>query len=106
YIFFSKAAFGIGSSENWMYHINGGSGVQITKSKPTPTTKRADRANAMGVVASPDGRYLYYETKLGSLNYNAQFPMWHIARRDRKTGDEEDILGRREGGSRPVFHRV
>ncbi len=51
-----------------MYHIDGGSGVQITKSKPTPTTKRADRArNAMGVVASPDGKYLYYaKRKLGS----------------------------------------
>src|SRR6267154_210389 len=37
YIFVSKAQFGIGSSEIWMYHVDGGSGVQITKSKPTPT---------------------------------------------------------------------
>jgi Tol biopolymer transport system component len=103
YIFVSKAAFGIGSSEVWMYHINGGSGVQITKSKPTPTTKRADRPNAMGVVASPDGKYLYYATKLGSLNYNAQFPMWHIARRDRKTGDEDDIISQPESAFRPVL---
>jgi Tol biopolymer transport system component len=103
YIFVSKAAFGIGSSEIWMYHINGGSGVQITKSKPTPTTKRADRPNAMGVVASPDGKYLYYATKLGSLNYNAQFPMWHIARRDRKAGDEDDIISQPESAFRPVL---
>src|SRR6202165_6247434 len=58
YIFVSKAQFGIGSSEVWMYHVDGGSGVQITKSKPTPTTKRNERPNAMGVVASPDGKYL------------------------------------------------
>jgi Tol biopolymer transport system component len=103
YVFVSKAGFGIGSSEIWMYHVDGGSGVQITKSKPTPTTKRADRPNAMGVIASPDGKYLYYATKLGSLNYNAQFPMWHIARRDRKTGDEDDIINQPESAFRPVL---
>ena len=102
YIFVSKAAFGIGSSEIWMYHVDGGSGVQITKSKPTPATKRGERPNAMGVVASPDGKYLYYATKLGSLNYNAQFPMWHIARRDRKTGDEDEIINQAESAFRPV----
>lgn len=103
YIFVSKAGFGIGSSEIWMYHVDGGSGLQITKSKPTPATKRADRPNAMGVVASPDGKYLYYATKLGSLNYNAQFPMWHIARRDRKTGDEDDIIAQPGSAFRPVL---
>ncbi|HMD38305.1 MAG TPA: amidohydrolase family protein [Candidatus Acidoferrum sp.] len=102
YIYVSKAAFGIGSSEIWMYHVDGGTGVQITKSKPTPTTRRGERPNAMGVVASPDGKYLYYATKLGSLNYNAQFPMWHIARRDRKTGDEDEIIGQPESAFRPA----
>src|SRR5579863_1926191 len=33
YIYASKAGFGINTFEIWMYHINGGSGVQITKSK-------------------------------------------------------------------------
>src|SRR5260370_12628682 len=70
YIFVSKAQFGIGSSEIWMYHVDGGSGVQITKSKPTPTTERSRRPNAMGVVASPDGKYLYYPAQLRSLPSN------------------------------------
>src|SRR6267378_1472904 len=103
YIFVSKAAFGIGSSEIWMYHVDGGSGVQITKSKPTPTTKRQERPNAMGVVASPDGKYLYYAAKLGSLAYNQQFPSWHIARRDRKTGDEDEIISQIKSAFRPVL---
>src|SRR5256884_7022065 len=72
YIFVSKAQFGIGSSEIWMYHMDGGTGVQITKSKPTPNLERNRRPNAMGVVASPDGKYLYYAAKLGSLYYNQQ----------------------------------
>jgi Tol biopolymer transport system component len=103
YIFVSKEPFGIGSNEIWMYHIDGGSGVQITKSKPTPNTKRGDRPNDMGVVASPDGKYLYYAAKRGSLDYNAQFPTWHIARRDRKTGDEDEIITQPESAFRPVL---
>ncbi len=103
YIFVSKALFGIGSSEIWMYHVDGGSGVQITKSKPTPTTRRQERPNAMGVVASLDGKYLYYAAKLGSLYYNQQLPTWHIARRDRKTGDEDDIINQIKSAFRPLL---
>src|SRR6266849_2793127 len=103
YIFVSKAQFGIGSSEIWMYHVDGGSGVQITKSKPTPTTRRQERPNAMGVVASLDGKYLYYAAKLGSLYYNQQLPTWHIARRDRKTGDEDDIINQIKSAFRPLL---
>ena len=43
-------------------------GVQITKSKPTPTTPRKERPNAMGVVASPDGKYLYYALRKGPFS--------------------------------------
>ena len=103
YIFVSKAAFGIGSSEIWMYHVDGGTGVQITKSKPTPTLERNKRPNAVGVVASPDGKYLYYAAKLGSLAYNQQLPTWHIARRDRKTGDEDDLIHQIKSAFRPVL---
>ena len=103
YIFVSKAGFGIGAHEIWMYHMDGGTGVQITKSKPTPTTPRNMRHNAMGVVASPDGKYLYYAVRNGPFSYNAQFPLWHIARRDRKTGDEDDIINQPRSCFRPVL---
>src|SRR5947209_976075 len=101
YIFVSKAAFGIGSHEIWMYHVDGGAGVQLTKSKPAPTTPRKERHNAMGVVASADGKYLYYAVRQGPFSYNAQFPLWHIARRDRKTGDEDTIIEQLESAFRP-----
>src|SRR5258706_13941168 len=86
-----------------MYQVDGGSGVQITKSKATPTTERNKRPNAMGVVASIDGKYLYYAAKLGSLSYNQQFPSWHITRRDRKTGDEDDLIHQIKSAFRPVL---
>jgi Tol biopolymer transport system component len=103
YIFVSRAAFGIATYEIWMYHVDGGTGVQITKAKPTPTTARKDRPNAMGVVASPDGRYLYYAMRKGPFSYNAQFPQWTIMRRDRKTGDEDALIEQLESAFRPML---
>jgi Tol biopolymer transport system component len=103
YIYVSKAGFGITTFEVWMYHVDGGSGVQITKAKPTPTTPRNERGNAIGVVASPDGKYLYYAKRSGGFEYNAQFPLWQIARRDRKTGDEDILLQQAESSFRPVL---
>ncbi|HYL11150.1 MAG TPA: amidohydrolase family protein [Candidatus Acidoferrales bacterium] len=102
YVVVSKSG-GLGTNELWMYHVQGGSGVQITKAKPTPTTPRNERHNAVGVSVSPDGRYLYYARKQGGFQYNAMFPLWEVARRDRRTG-EEDILLREHGSSfRPLI---
>jgi len=101
YIFVSKTSFGIGPREIWMYHINGGSGIQVTKSKPTPTIRRQDRPNAMGVMASADGKYLYFAERHGDFSYNAMFPQWVIKRKDRKTGDEDVIIQQPESAFRP-----
>ena len=103
YVFVSKAGFGINTFEIWMYHVQGGSGVQVTKAKPAPTTPRQERHNAMGVVASADGKYLYYAMRHGGFAYNAQLPLWQIARRDRKTGDEDVLLQQLESSFRPVL---
>src|SRR6267378_4542145 len=103
YVFVSKAGFGINTFEIWMYHVQGGSGVQVTKSKPAPNTPRKDRHNAMGAVASADGKYLYYAMRHGGFAYNAQLPLWQIARRDRKTGDEDVLLQQLESSFRPVL---
>src|SRR3989449_9812148 len=92
YIFVSKTNFGIGPREIWMYHIDGGTGIQVTKSKPTPTTKREDQTNDMGVVASSDGKYLYYAERRRDFSYNSMFPLWRIKRKDRKTGDEDVMI--------------
>src|SRR5205807_2495826 len=79
----------IGPREIWMYHIDGGTGIQVTKSKPTPAIRRQDRPNDLGVVASADGRYLYYAERQGDFSYNAMLPQWLIKRKDRRTGDED-----------------
>jgi Tol biopolymer transport system component len=101
YIYVSKTKFGIGPREIWMYHIDGGTGIQITKSKPTPTTPRDQRTSDMGVVASPDGKYLYYAERRRDFSYNSMFPLWQIKRKDRKTGDEDTIIEQPRSAMRP-----
>jgi len=103
YIFVSKTNFGIGPREIWMYHIDGGTGIQVTKSKPTPAIRRQDRPNDLGVVASADGRYLYYAERQGDFSYNAMLPQWLIKRKDRRTGDEDVMIQQPESAFRPLL---
>ena len=103
YVIVSRSTWGLRTFELWMYHVKGGSGIQITKAKPKSDTPRDERHNAIGAVASPDGRYLYYARKLGGFQYNLRFPLWQIARRDLITGDE-DILTQALGSAiRPLI---
>jgi Tol biopolymer transport system component len=105
YVIVSRNQPGLRTFELWMYHVRGGSGVQITKAKPKPDTPNDQQHNALGAVASPDGRHLYYARKLGGFAYNVNFPLWQVARRDLKTGDE-DILTQAEGSAiRPTLSR-
>jgi Tol biopolymer transport system component len=103
YVIVSRTTWGLGTNELWMYHVKGGSGVQITKAKGPNDTGRPSRHNALGVVESPDERYLYYARRIGGFSYNATFPMWQIARRDLLTGDE-DVLTEAPGSAfRPLL---
>ncbi len=96
YVFVSQTTWPQRTFEIWMYHIKGGSGIQITKSNPDGNTPGNQRKNALGVSLSPDGKYMYYANRRGGFSYNASFPMWQVARRNMVTG-EEDIITRSEG---------
>ena len=63
----------------------------------------ARTAESMGVVASPDGKYIYYAMRKGPFSYNAMFPQWSIMRRDRKTGDEDTLIEQLDSASSAAF---
>jgi Tol biopolymer transport system component len=94
-----------GAFELWMYHVRGGSGVQITKGKPKPDAAPDDHVHAFGAIASRDGKYLYYtkRNKLFSAYNNLRFPLSQITRRDRLTGDEDAITDAPGSGFRPLL---
>ena len=107
YVYVSQEeSFGLVTSEIWMYHIKGGSGVQLTQAKPKDYVAKMDpsklkRHNALGVTLSPDGKYIYYALKKGRWEYNAKLPLWQISRRDMETGQEDIITNAEGSGMKP-----
>ena len=102
YVFISQTSWPARTFEIWMYHVKGGSGIQITKSKATPNALGSQWKNTLGPALSPDAKFLYYATKRGGFSYNMSFPAWQVERRDMVTG-KEDIITRSEGsGIRPI----
>ncbi len=104
YVIVSKNPEDAAAFELWMYHVKGGSGVQVTKAKPKPDLPRDKQPNVLGAVASPDGRFFYYARKTGGFQYDIlDFPLWQVVRRDRTTGDEDPITDAPGSAFRPVL---
>ena len=103
YVLVSRIATGLGANEIWMYHVRGGTGVQITKAAATPQTPRDERLNCMGAVASPDGKFLYYARRKRNFSYNVTLPLWQIVRKDRATGDEDVLTDAQGSAFRPML---
>jgi Tol biopolymer transport system component len=116
YVYVTRSIPSYGIFEIWMYHVRGGSGVQITKANGASPgaggsihtheerAKPVDaRPNTMGPAPSPDGRYLYYSLKKGGFEYNAELPLWSIARRDLRTGVEDQVITAPGSAMRPVL---
>ena len=99
YIFVRKhfvEARSLGAGEVWMYHVSGGSGLQVTE-------RNGFQKDQGEPSVSPDGRYLYYSKNVwpgDTFEYdkNVYQTIYAIVRRDLSTGEERTIL-RRPGGS-------
>ncbi|MDX1383628.1 MAG: amidohydrolase, partial [Thermoanaerobaculia bacterium] len=105
YVIASRSTWGLRTFELWMYHTEGGKGVQITEAKqpaegPGPAAP-GPRHNALGADVSADGRFLYYAQRRGGFQYNAALPLWQIARRDLVTGDEDRLTSAAGSAFRP-----
>ena len=96
--------FPIGASELWMYHIRGGSGVQVTKSHTKPDSPLRQWTNALGASASKDGRFLYYTSRQAPKGfYNVTFPLSQITRHDLTTGDDDPVTDAPGSAMRPLI---
>ena len=99
----SRTKWGLRTFELWAYHVDGGSGVQITEAKSGSDTPSDERANALGAVYSPKGRYLYYARKDGGFDYDVRLPLWQIVRLDLRNGSEDTLTGAQGSAMRPVL---
>lgn len=89
----------LGAGEMWMYHINGGKGLQLT-------VKKNDQQDVNEPCVSPDGRYVYFSEDMypgGHFEYNKDpnNQIFVIKRFDRKKGEVESVTGGPGGAVRP-----
>jgi len=90
----------LGAGELWMYHITGGSGIQLVE-------RMNDQQDLGQPNISPDGRYVYYSQDVypgGGFQYNrdANSQIYVINRYDRETGDIDRITGGPGGAISPT----
>lgn len=79
----------------FILHKDGGSGASLlTKNK---TQKLIDPA------FSADGNYIYFSSRRGAWDYNAQLPQYQIVSYDREDGDTETITSRYGSAFTPTF---
>jgi Tol biopolymer transport system component len=103
YVLVSRSGSALEAHEVWMYNIHGGSGVQVTKSAATPQVPRDQRLRFAGAIASPDGKYFYYSQRKREFSYDVTFPLWQIFRKDRITGEEDQVTNAPGSAFRPVL---
>jgi Tol biopolymer transport system component len=84
----------IGIAELWMYHKDGGSGIQLI----------ADKGEVDSFSTSADGRYIYLGTSGGfSYDRNPHGPVWSVTRYDRKTGEKRPVTGGNGSAAAPAL---
>ncbi|NIS91399.1 MAG: amidohydrolase family protein, partial [Woeseiaceae bacterium] len=84
----------IGMGELWMYHTDGGSGVQIL----------SEGGEVDAFNATRDGRYLYLGQS-GPFSYerNPYTAIWSVVRYDRETGETRPVTGGNGSAVAPVL---
>ena len=92
----------LGTGEMWLYHVSGGSGVQLTK-KPSDTFQK----EIGEPMFSPDGSHLYYSanTTPGSTFVYAQDSnkaLFEIKKYNMSTGEISTVVGGAGGAVRPT----
>ncbi len=89
-----------GSGEIWLWHVDGGKGVQLNE-KPNWQKDLGEPA------ISPDGRYLYYSTdatpgRVFEYNKDSNKEIFRIQRQDLQDGSSETLVSGPGGAVRPT----
>ena len=89
----------LGAGEMWLYNINGGEGIQLTK-------RKNDQQDAGEPIISPDGKFVYWSEDMTGgpdfqYNKDPNKGIYAIRRLNRETGKIEEVAGGAGGACRP-----
>ena len=86
---------GPGQGKLWLYHVDGGSGIQLIDE---PENRRTT-----GAAFGADNRYIWYAYRSGTWEYNSGMRQYQLAVYDRETGESTTRSFRYGGAFRPVL---
>lgn len=78
-----------------MYHVEGGSGVQLVE--------EPEQLRMSGPAFEPDGRRIWYAARQGLWEYNADLPQYQLQVYDRETGERYTRTSRYGSAFRPTL---
>lgn len=81
----------------WMYHKNGGGGIQLNDQPAGIKT--------IDPFVSPDGKTIYFSQRTGAWNYNALLPQYQIGTFDREKGRLSTITTRHGSAFTPTLSK-
>ena len=79
----------------WMYHKDGGKGVEVVKGRGETTINS-------GAVYAPDGKTIYFSSHADRFRYDAPPGRFQVHSFDVKTGEIRSLTAEYGGGLRPV----
>jgi Tol biopolymer transport system component len=95
YIIVSRAAPGRGLEKLWMYHVDGGTGLEMVGG--------TGAQRLMGAALDADGRYIWYAQRSGMWTYNSIFPLYQLWVYDRENGTRTPMSNRYGSAFRPAL---
>ncbi len=102
YVIASRSA-GTAVNALWLYHKDGGSGIEMVRSTPTGAPAGTAPRSSLGAVVSPDGRWVFFAQRERLFSYNVTSAPYQVYRFDRETGDSTRVTGAQGGGMRPML---
>jgi Tol biopolymer transport system component len=95
YIVVSRAAPRAGLEKLWLYHVDGGTGLEMVGGTPAQ--------RLMGPAVDAEGRYVWYAQRNGMWSYNAILPQYQLHVYDRRTGTRTAMTNRYGSAFRPAL---
>ncbi len=94
YVVASRALPFRGLEKLWLYHVDGGTGIEMVGG--------AAGQRMMGAAVDAEGRYVWYAQRQGTWQYNAIFPQFQLWVYDRQSGTRTPMTNRYGSAFRPA----
>ncbi|MFW6079257.1 MAG: hypothetical protein ACODAE_06535, partial [Gemmatimonadota bacterium] len=96
YVIASRVAGLLGGAHKlWMFHVDGGGGIQLVE--------EPENLKTVDAAFGADPRYLWLAQRTGDWDYNAMLPQYQLAVYDRATGERYSRSSRWGSGFRPTL---